>query len=342
MNTLILDPQNNPQAVVNAADLLRAGQVVAIPTETVYGLAANALDGQAVRKIFEAKGRPADNPLIVHIASFEQIYDLVSHLPDAAWQLAAAFWPGPLTMVLPKTENVPDEVCAGLETVGVRMPDHDLAVQLIETAGVPLAAPSANISGKPSPTSAKHVLDDMNGKISAILDGGKCQVGVESTVISLVDEVPRLLRPGGITLEMLREVLGEVQVDRAIYQQIADDVQVSAPGMKYRHYAPQAPVIAVTGSPEATAMYINLHANLHDGILCFDEFCELFDCKNTLKLGNSSDYATHAQHLFDALRQFDHQPVCTIYAQCPPEQGIGLAVANRLKKAAGFEVVSLT
>ncbi len=341
MNTDYLDPVTNPESIAQAGKLLREGEVVGIPTETVYGLAANALDPEAVRKIFHAKGRPSDNPLIVHIAEFDQIYDLVSYLPDDAWQLAAAFWPGPLTMILPKTDRVPEVVSAGLDTVGVRMPSHDLAQKIILAAGVPLAAPSANISGKPSPTSAQHVLSDMKGKISAVVDGGYCEVGVESTVISLVGERPRLLRPGAISLEMLQDVLGVVEVDCAVHQQIDEQTTVSAPGMKYRHYAPEAEVIVVAGTPEETAAYIQRHAEPDAGILCFDEYAAQFIQQDLHTLGAVSNENAHAQQLFDALRLFDSSQATTIYAQCPPEKGIGRAVANRLKKAAGFHVVEV-
>ncbi len=342
METIYLTPQTNPSAVQTAGDLLRAGEVVGIPTETVYGLAANALDPVAVHKIFAAKGRPADNPLIIHIAEFEQIHNLVSCIPDAAWQLAAAFWPGPLTMILPKSDLVPAVVSAGLDTVGIRMPNHALACAVISAAGVPLAAPSANTSGRPSTTTAQHVLQDMQGKIAAVVEGGRCAVGVESTIVSLVGEVPRLLRPGGISLEMLQDVLGKVEVDRAVTEQIGDEVRVSAPGMKYRHYAPHAPVTVLVGDPIATAAYMHTHAQAGDGILCFDEFADDFSAQVLHKLGKTDAYAEHAQHLFDALRLFDDSDVPTIYAQCPPEQGIGLAVANRLKKAAGFVVVHVS
>ncbi len=249
MKTTLLTPETDENAVKTAAELIRAGEVVGMPTETVYGLAANALNGEAVKKIFLAKGRPQDNPLIVHIADFDQIYDLCPAVPPQAKLLADAFWPGPLTMIVPKGDCIPDEVSCGLDTVGIRLPSHPMARALIRESGVPLAAPSANTSGRPSTTTAAHVMHDMDGKIAAVLDGGACGVGVESTVITLALERPRLLRPGGITLEQLRSVLGEVDVDRALYEKIGDDVKVSAPGMKYRHYAPKAPVTVVRGDP---------------------------------------------------------------------------------------------
>ena len=276
MKTIVLSPQFDKSAVKTAANLLLQGEVVGMPTETVYGLAANALNGEAVAKISARKDVPQDNPLIVHIADFDQIYDLCPAVPPQAKALAEAFWPGPLTMIVPKGDCIPDEVSCGLETVGIRLPSHPLARDLIRTAGVPLAAPSANTSGRPSTTTAEHVLHDMDGKIAAILDGGPCGVGVESTVVTLALDKPRLLRPGGITLEQLRSVLGEVEVDRALYEKIGDDVKVSAPGMKYRHYAPKAPVTVVRGAPQKTAEYIKKHIEGSTGVLCFDEYRDWF------------------------------------------------------------------
>lgn len=340
MNTLLLHP-DTPGDIERAGALLAAGQVVGIPTETVYGLGANALDGAAVKQIFAAKGRPADNPLIVHIADFSQIFDLVAAVPDAARRLADAYWPGPLTIILPKAACIPDEVSAGLETVGIRLPSHPVARAVIRAAGVPIAAPSANTSGRPSTTTAAHVMEDMSGKIAAVLDGGACQVGVESTVVSLAGEQPRLLRPGGISLEQLEAVLGPVAVDRAISQPIGDDVRVSAPGMKYRHYAPHAPVTAVCGDPAKGAAYIASHLTAQAGVICFDEFAGQFDGHIVRTIGRADDPAAQAHAIFDALRAFDDTDVTAIFAQCPDDLGIGLAVANRLKKAAGFHVIEV-
>ena len=224
-----------PGAIQTAAAILQNGGLVGIPTETVYGLAANALDGAAVAKIFAAKGRPMDNPLIVHISHFEQIYDLVREVPEAAKKLAEQFWPGPLTIILPKSARIPDEVSAGLDTVAVRFPSHPVARAVIDAAGVPLAAPSGNLSGHPSPTTAVHVMNDMDGRIEAVLDGGPCSVGVESTVVTLAEQPPRLLRPGGITLEQLRGVLGQVEMDDAVLHPLADGKRAASPGMKYKH-----------------------------------------------------------------------------------------------------------
>lgn len=331
------------QALRRAGAVIRQGGLVAFPTETVYGLGANALDGAAVRRIFEAKGRPQDNPLICHIASPDAIYSLAREVPEAALRLAREFWPGPLTIVLPCRPEVPSEVTAGLDTVGIRLPSHPQARALISEAGVPIAAPSANTSGRPSPTTAAHVLEDMGGRIDMILDGGACSVGVESTVVSLAGSVPRLLRPGGVTLEMLRSVLGEVEVDRAVREQIGADVRVSAPGMKYRHYAPRAPVVAVTGDPQRSAAYILSELKDGDGVICFEECRPMFEGRVQYlhSLGRASDPSDQARRLFDDLRAFDHCGAERILAQCPGDDGVGLAVANRLKKAAGFHVVEV-
>lgn len=341
MKTILLSPQKDKNAVKTAADFILQGEVVGMPTETVYGLAANALNGEAVAKIFRAKGRPQDNPLIVHIADFEQIYDLCPAVPPQAKLLAEAFWPGPLTMIVPKGDCIPNEVSCGLETVGIRLPSHPLARALIRAAGVPLAAPSANTSGRPSTTTAEHVLRDMDGRIAAILDGGPCGVGVESTVVTLALDKPRLLRPGGVTLEQLQTVLGEVEVDRALYEKIGDDVKVSAPGMKYRHYAPKAPVTVVRGTPQKTAKYIAEHLSGPTGVLCFDEYEDDFPTCVVECFGSQNDLATQAREVFDRLRAFDDTDVQQIWAQCPSDEGLGLAVANRIKKAAGFHVIEL-
>ena len=341
MDTQLLDPEKDKSAYEKAASLLKSGEVVAIPTETVYGLAANALSGEAVEKIFAAKGRPQDNPLIVHIADLKQMKELARYVPESAKKLADAFWPGPLTIILPKADCIPVQVSAGLDTVGIRFPSHKVAQKLIKTAGLPLAAPSANLSGRPSTTTSNHVMQDLKGKIPAVLEGGACQVGVESTVISLVGEKPRLLRPGGISLEQLIEVLGDVEVDRAITEKIDDDVRVSAPGMKYRHYAPKAPVTVVCGNPDKTFEYIKLNAGEKAGVLCFKEYVKMFPKCECREMGSVNDLKEQAKRIFDALRAFDETEVCEIWAQCPSDKGLGLAIANRLKKAAGFHIIEL-
>ena len=339
MKTQVLDKHQTDVA----AEILKNGGVVGIPTETVYGLAADALNGEAVAKIFKAKGRPADNPLIVHIAELSDIeaFGLVRELPESAIKLAKEFWPGPLTMIMKRTDVIPREVSAGLDTVAIRLPSHPLAREIIKLAGTPLAAPSANLSGSPSPTTARHVLNDMDGKIDAVLDGGQSEVGVESTVITLAGETPRLLRPGGITVEQLREVLGEVEVDDAVLHRLADGAEAASPGMKYKHYAPRADVILLKCSDEDFINYINKHAS--DGVcaLCCDEDLFLLKTK-TVSLGRRGDYLTHARHLFDCLRRIDgNNTIHTVYSRLPSTEGVGLAVYNRLIRAAGFEVKEL-
>lgn len=326
-----------------AAAILRAGGLVGIPTETVYGLGANGLDPAAVRRIFKAKGRPQDNPLILHIPDPSWLELYCRDIPEAAWRLARRFWPGPLTMVLRRDPAVPDEVTAGLNTVGMRCPAHELCRAVIEAAGVPIAAPSGNTSGKPSPTSVADMLEDMNGKIDAILDGGSCQVGVESTIIDMTAATPRLLRPGGVPLEELRAVLGEVELDPAILRPMEEGEKPLAPGMKYRHYAPKAPVIVVKGSPARSAAYIleHLSPTYWDGVICFDEFADWYPSHPVERLGGALDHWENARRLFHALRAMDEAGVKRIWAQSPDTAGMGLAVVNRLDKAAGFHIVEV-
>ena len=329
------------QDIQTAADLLRAGGLVGIPTETVYGLGANGLDPAAVGRIFQAKGRPPDNPLILHIPGADWLERYCRDIPAAAYELARRFWPGPLTMVLRRRDNVPDQVTAGLDTVGMRCPAHPLCRAVIQAADVPVAAPSGNTSGRPSPTTAAHMLEDMDGRIDAILDGGPCSVGVESTIVDLTCTPPRLLRPGGITLEQLRAALGEVAVDPAVTRLMGAGERPRAPGMKYRHYAPKAPVTVVTGAPERSAAYIAAHAGPGDGVICFEEFLPMYagGARPVMSLGPAGDKGEQARRVFDALRAFDHTAVSAIWAQCPDSGGIGLAVTNRLNKAAGFHIV---
>lgn len=332
-------PEGHEQEVQAAAQLLREGELVAIPTETVYGLGANALDPEAVRRIYEAKGRPSNNPLIIHVPSVNWLERYCRDVPELARRLAERFWPGPLTMILRASPVVPRETTGGLDTVAVRCPAHPVALAIIEAAGVPIAAPSANTSGRPSCTSAAHVLEDMDGKIAGIVDGGDSAVGVESTIIDLTGQVPSLLRPGGMPLEALEEVLGKVGVDRAVFRELLDGERPKAPGMAYRHYAPHAPVTVVTGAPERSAAYIRARARKDTGVICFDEYAPLFSDLTVERLGSVHDSAAQAHRVFEALRAFDHTPVREILAQCPDPSGLGLAVQNRLKKAAGFHTV---
>lgn len=341
-----------------------------IPTETVYGLGADGLNPMAVQAIFQAKGRPQDNPLILHVWSVGWLERYCQDIPDAAYRLAEKFWPGPLTMILKCKKRtagelaelkgapictrthfgvnvIPDIVTAGLDTVGMRCPAHPLCRRVIQLAQTPIAAPSGNTSGRPSPTTVQHVLEDMDGRIPAVLDGGPCAVGVESTIVDMTSVPPRLLRPGGITLEQLEEVLGQVTVDAAITRQMREGEKPRAPGMKYRHYAPKAPVTVVSGEAEASAAYIlqNISHTRWDGVICFDEFAALFAedvaDRPVMKLGPAADKGEQARRLFDALRAMDSTEVKRIWAQCPDNAGVGLAVNNRLNKAAGFHIVEV-
>ena len=323
-----------------AAKILREGGLVGIPTETVYGLAANGLDEKAVKRIFEAKGRPQDNPLILTIPGQQWLPRYCKDIPPLAYVLARKFWPGPLTMILKcRTDVVPSVITAGLDTVAMRCPNHPVTLAIIREAGIPVAAPSANTSGRPSCTTAQDVLEDMDGKIEGVVDGGPCTVGVESTILDLTCDPPRLLRPGGLPLEALEQLIGPIAVDKAVVSPLQAGEQPKAPGMKYRHYAPKAPVTVFTGAPEASAREISRRAGPTTGIICFDEFAHLFPTQEVHTLGPSNDKLAQAQRVFDALRTFDNSAVTEILAQCPDSRGLGLAVGNRLKKAAGFHVV---
>ena len=333
------DPAAQRDEVARAAEIVRDGGLLAIPTETVYGLGANALDGQAVRRVFQAKGRPQDNPLIIHVPSADWLSRYCVDVPETAYHLAERFWPGPLTMILRRDPIVPDETTGGLDTVGVRCPRHPVTLAIISAADVPIAAPSANTSGRPSCTTAADVREDMDGKIEGIVDGGPCQVGVESTIVDLTVTPPQLLRPGGLPLEDLQAVLGEIKVDKAVTGLLGPGEKPRAPGMKYRHYAPKAPVTVVTGRPWRSAAYLINAVRPGDGVIVFEEYRDLFPGCVVESLGFSDDKAEQARRVFDALRAFDATGVGEIYAQCPDEGGLGLAVANRLKKAAGFHVV---
>lgn len=330
----------NPESIQKAAGLLRRGQVVAIPTETVYGLAASALNQAAVEKIFAAKGRPQDNPLIVHISSLEMLPQAAREFPPQAERLAKAFWPGPLTMVLPRAPGLAPAVCAGLDTVGVRMPVHPAALAVIEAAGVPLAAPSANLSGSPSPTTARHVLADMQGRISLILDGGNSRVGVESTIISLVGK-PCILRPGFITQEQIAEVLGQpVALAQAVTAPLQAGQQPVSPGMKYQHYAPKAEITLLAGNLQQFAEYVAAHKEPGVWALCFEGEPAMLPVP-AITYGKQDDDPTQAAALFTALRRLDEQGAKKVFARMPRRQGVGLAVYNRLLRAAGFRIVEL-
>ncbi|NLP48981.1 MAG: threonylcarbamoyl-AMP synthase [Clostridiales bacterium] len=336
----IKSPQEK-EKIQKAARILQKGGLVAIPTETVYGLAANALDKSALAKIFKAKGRPVDNPLIVHVCKVEQLYNLVTDLSEEACLLAEAFWPGPLTLVLEKSPTLPKEVSAGLETLAVRMPDHPIALAILEEANIPLAAPSANLSGSPSPTCAAHVADDLVGRIDAIVDSGACSVGLESTVLSLVGPKACILRPGGVTRQAIEDVIGSVELDPGVFRPLEGNQAPLSPGLKYKHYAPKASLILVEGSLEG---FIELLSSVEDkkgiGALCFDGEEKMLPLEICVSYGPRDDSEIQAKRLFSALRALDELPgLKTIYARSPKGSGMGLAVYNRLLRSAAFDLI---
>ena len=340
MKTEIL-PASDEKSIEKAAALLQNGELVALPTETVYGIAADARNGEAVKKIFVAKGRPQDNPLIVHVTGPEMLPGLVSEVPERAQLLMAAFCPGPLTIIMPRGPEVAAECCAGLDTVGIRMPSHPVARAVIEKSGCAFAAPSANLSGKPSPTNAQDVFTDMDGRLPLILDGGECDVGVESTVVSVVGEKPTLFRPGHITLEDLERALGEeVEVSKAILEKLPEGAVVRSPGMKYKHYAPKAQVTILRGDFAKYKEFIKQHTEPGVWALCFDgEGAQLG--VPFIEYGKNHDGVTQAHHLFTALRDLDKHGAQVVYARCPEQDGVSMAVYNRLIRAAAFRVVEL-
>jgi L-threonylcarbamoyladenylate synthase len=320
---------DSPEALSEAAELIKSGQVVAIPTETVYGLAANAFDQTAVKRIFEAKGRPQDNPLIVHLHSIEAVSEVAKEVPKLARKLFSAFSPGPLTIVLPKKKEVPYITSGGLETVGVRIPDNENVRELIKLCGVPLSAPSANISGKPSPTTAAHVYDDLQGKIPLILDGGVCRVGLESTVISLDGDRIKILRPGKVTAKMLSEY-GEVIIDKGVTESVSEMKKPTSPGMKYKHYAPECDITIIEGSLDEFIGYFNNNADEKTFALMFDD--DIFDIKNRINYGNESEF-------FSLLRELDKKGIKKVFARCPIKDA-QLALYNRLIRAAGYKIIN--
>lgn len=335
---------DNPQLDVidKAGELLKNGGLVAFPTETVYGLGANALDASAVRKVFAAKGRPADNPLILHVSSPRDVEVLAKNIPDIAYRLMDRFWPGPLTLVLPRRDIVPSVVTGGLDTVAVRMPDHTIALLLIERAGVPVAAPSANTSGRPSPTSAEHVISDLLGKIDMIIDGGVTGIGVESTVLDVTSCPPCILRPGGVSLEELRELIPDVTV--------ASDEKVTrprSPGMKYRHYSPEAEVIIVSGDEDGVREKMNelssqyAQAGKKVGIMVTRELSCGLDGDVLKVMGSRSDHRRIAASLYSLLREFDSDGVDVVLVEAISNEGLGFAVMNRLYRAASGRVVKV-
>ena len=337
MDTVLLSDRESD--LIKAAEFIKSGEIVGIPTETVYGLGADASNEEAVAMVFRAKGRPADNPLIVHLADFSQAVKYTSSIPELAYKLAERFCPGPLTMVLPKNDRIPIITSGGLDTVGIRVPSHPVMHRIIELSGCPIAAPSANTSGYPSPTSASHVMRDMNGKIAAVVDGGSSEFGVESTVISIESEnTVRILRPGCVTKEMLSEVCDEVIIDHAILHELEAGQKAASPGMKYKHYSPRADIIMVEGSLSSFISYVGEHCG--DGVysLIFDTDRDNFPYRY-MTYGKDSSEQAHL--LFQRLRELDDIGAEKVYVRAPSPEGVGLAVYNRLIRAAGFEVIRI-
>lgn len=344
MITRILPPTD--AAIAEAAQRIRSGELVAFPTETVYGLGADGLNAEAVSRIFEAKGRPGDNPLILHISALDQLPPLISGaLSPAARKMADAFWPGPLTMIFPKSGRVPENVTAGLSTVAIRFPAHETAQRLISAAGTPIAAPSANRSGKPSPTAAGHVLEDMNGRIPLILDGGDCAVGVESTVVDMTGEIPHILRPGGITAEQIAAVAGASEVDSAVMRPLAEGEKPRSPGMAHRHYAPNGQLTVFTGDEARVIQAIqdgydrSKQAGQHPLILAMEAHRAAYGDRRLESLG--ADETAMAHRLFALLRDADRMEADVLLAEGVEARGVGLAVMNRLGRAAAFHIVEL-
>lgn len=347
MQTLLkrIDLNNIDMNIIDEASLiLKEGNLVAFPTETVYGLGANALDADASKKIYEAKGRPSDNPLIVHVADREQMIPLVKEIPKKAELLMDAFWPGPMTLIFNKSSIVPYGTTGGLDTVAIRMPNHKIALKLIEYSGIPIAAPSANTSGRPSPTTAKHVMDDMKGRISMVIDGGEVGIGIESTIVDVTDDIPMILRPGYITKTMLEDVVGTVTIDKAILGPLTSDDHPKAPGMKYKHYAPKADFRMFEGDTSKVAEHINaiakeyLDKGLKVGIIASNETKNRYLYGDVVSVGSRSDEITISQNLYKVLRDFDDKKVDYILGETFENEELGQAIMNRLLKAAGYQV----
>ncbi len=349
MRTLVITQDENridEQEIARAGEIILNGGLVAFPTETVYGLGGDGLNPDSSRKIYEAKGRPSDNPLIIHIYRMEDLEILVKEVPESAKKLAEAFWPGPLTMILPKADVVPKETTGGLDTVAVRMPSHKVALTFIKAAGGFVAAPSANLSGKPSPTLAKYVLEDMDGRIDMIIDGGDIAIGLESTIVDLTGDVPMILRPGYITLDMLKDVLGEVTMDPTLMDGDCKE-RPKAPGMRYRHYAPKGDMLIIEGEPEKVVVEINtLVQESHQkgyktGVIATAENAEKYRADVVKVVGNRGDDTAIAASLYRILREFDDEEVDAIYSESFAADGIGQAIMNRLLKAAGHKYIKI-
>ncbi len=349
MNTIIEkitdNEEENSRIIKMAAKIIREGGLVAFPTETVYGLGGDSFDSEAAGKIYAAKGRPSDNPLIVHIADTQDLYKLSDDIPDIAFKLAERFWPGPLTMIVNKNDSVPSSVTGGLNTVAVRLPSHPVANRLITESGTFIAAPSANLSGRPSPTTAQHVIEDLSGRIDMIIDDGSIDIGLESTIVDLTEDVPVILRPGYITQEMLAEVAKEVRLDKALMTGVKGDVKPKAPGMKYRHYAPKAELTIIEGTHDKVVERMKelleegTAKGLKVGIMTSKEDAASFKDGEVISLGSLNNNEEIARHLFAALRHFDDLKVDIIYSEAFSEDGIGQAIMNRLLKAAGHKII---
>lgn len=342
------DTQANPEVMIQAKEILKSGGLVAFPTETVYGLGGDALNPEASAKIYAAKGRPSDNPLIVHIADMEALKVLTTGVPDKARILADHFWPGPLTMIMPKADIVPYGTTGGLDTVAIRMPSHPTAYELIRTSECYIAAPSANTSGRPSPTTADHVYADLNGKIDMIIDSGKVEIGLESTIVDMTSEVPVILRPGYITKAMMEELIGEVTIDQAILADQEDPtLRPKAPGMKYKHYAPKGELVIVEGKRMEVADRVNAliceneAAGLKTGVIASEENLDLYHCDYKMNIGSREHEESIAANLYDVLRQMDELGVERIYSESFAGGSLGAAIMNRLLKAAGHHVLRL-
>lgn len=349
METLYLQCEGtttDEEKIRQAGEILKQGGLVAFPTETVYGLGGDALNKESSHKIYSAKGRPSDNPLIVHIAKWEDIFAITKEVPCEAKKLADRFWPGPLTMILKKNEKVPYETTGGLETVAIRMPSHPVALRLIEQGGGYVAAPSANTSGRPSPTNAPDVAEDMNGKIDAIIDGGEVGIGIESTIIDLTVTPPQILRPGYITQAMLEETLGLVEQDVTMFE-VRPDVAPKAPGMKYRHYAPKGELTIVKGEKEAVIAYINeqvkqaKEVGQKTGVIATEETKSCYESDVVLSAGSRAEEGSIARHLYSCLREFDRSEATLLFSESFESEGLGMAVMNRLLKAAGHHVIEV-
>lgn len=345
--SIIKDIHKNIKDIEEAASVIKEGGVVAFPTETVYGLGADALNPLAVKKIFEAKGRPQDNPLIIHVAN-KNLESLVKEIPSIANKIMDRFWPGPLTLIFKKKNIIPDVTSANLDTIGVRMPSNEIALKLIESSGTPIAAPSANISGRPSPTDVERCIEDLEGKIDYILGGNRSDVGVESTILDLSVDPPCVLRPGGITLEMLKEIYERIYIDPAIMKKSNENIKPKAPGMKYRHYAPKAKIKIINGNTEKTIEKIKdllqnyIDNKLSVGVMTCDEHINYYSNQvEIISLGSRKKLDEIAKNLFEALRSFDDRGVDIILAEGYEEKDLGIAIMNRLKKAAAYDILEV-